>query len=72
MGTNIIRSIPLVAETDVPQAGFLKLIWHNMIFFLGGVRILTYALLGIVIVALGVLTMKFLARTRRQKVRMRY
>jgi D-alanyl-D-alanine carboxypeptidase (penicillin-binding protein 5/6) len=72
MGTNIIRSIPLVAETDVPQAGFLKLIWHNMIFFLGGVRILTYALLGIVIVALGVLAMKFLARTRRQKVRMRY
>jgi D-alanyl-D-alanine carboxypeptidase (penicillin-binding protein 5/6) len=72
MGTNIIRSIPLVAETDVPQAGFLKLIWHNMIFFLRGVRILTYALLGIVIVALGVLTMKFLARTRRQKVRMRY
>jgi serine-type D-Ala-D-Ala carboxypeptidase (penicillin-binding protein 5/6) len=72
MGTNIIRSIPLVAETNVPQAGFLKLIWHNMIFFLRGVRILTYALLGIVIVALGVLTMKFLARTRRQKVRMRY
>jgi serine-type D-Ala-D-Ala carboxypeptidase (penicillin-binding protein 5/6) len=72
IGTSVLRSIPLVAETDVPKAGFLKLIWHSLIFFLRGVRILTYALLGIVIVALAVLTLKFLARTRRQKVRMRY
>jgi D-alanyl-D-alanine carboxypeptidase (penicillin-binding protein 5/6) len=72
IGTSVIRSIPLVAETDVPKAGFLKLLWHSMIFFLGGVRILTYALLGIIIVALAVLTMKFLARTRRQKLRVRY
>jgi D-alanyl-D-alanine carboxypeptidase (penicillin-binding protein 5/6) len=72
MGTSVLRSIPLVAETDVPKAGVLKLFWHSMIFFLGGVRILTYALLGVVIVALAVLTLKFLARTRRQKVRMRY
>jgi D-alanyl-D-alanine carboxypeptidase (penicillin-binding protein 5/6) len=72
IGTNIIRSIPLVAETDVPKAGFLKLIWHSIIFYLEGVRILTYVLLGIAIVALAGLTLKFLARTRRQKVRMRY
>jgi D-alanyl-D-alanine carboxypeptidase (penicillin-binding protein 5/6) len=72
IGPNIIRSIPLIAETDVPKAGFLKLIWHSIIFFLEGVRILTYVLLGIVIVALAGLTLKFLARTRRQKVRIRY
>ena len=72
IGTNVIRSIPLVAETDVPKAGFLKLIWHSVIYFLGRVRILTYVLLGIVIVVLAVLTLKFLARTRRKKVRIRY
>src|SRR4029453_7492563 len=50
IGTNVIRSIPLVAETDVPKAGFLKLIWHSIIYFLGRVKILTYVLLGIVLV----------------------
>jgi len=72
MGTNVIRSIPLVAETEVPKAGFLKLMWHSIIQFLGRVRILTYVLLGIVIVVLAVLTLKLLARTRRQKSRIRY
>jgi D-alanyl-D-alanine carboxypeptidase (penicillin-binding protein 5/6) len=72
MGTNVIRSIPLVAETDVPKAGFLKLIWHSLISFLGRVRILTYVLLGIVIVVLVVLILNFLTRTRRKKVRVRY
>jgi D-alanyl-D-alanine carboxypeptidase (penicillin-binding protein 5/6) len=72
VGTNVIRSIPLVAETDVPKAGFLKLIWHSLLDFLGRVRILTYVLLGIVIVALAALTLKLLARTRRQKSRIRY
>ena len=33
IGTNVIRSIPLVAETEVPKAGFLKLIWHSIIYF---------------------------------------
>jgi hypothetical protein len=72
MGTNVIRTIPLVAETDVPKAGFLKLIWHSVIYFLGRVRILTYILLSVVIVVLAGLTLKLLARTRRQKVRVRY
>ena len=72
IGTNVIRSIPLVAETDVPKAGFLKLLWHSVLYFLGRVRILTYVLLGIVIVVLAVLTLKVMARTRRQKVRIRY
>jgi hypothetical protein len=61
-----------VAETDVPKAGFLKLIWHSIIQFLGRVRILTYVLLGLIIVALAILTLKLLARTRRQKMRIRY
>jgi D-alanyl-D-alanine carboxypeptidase (penicillin-binding protein 5/6) len=72
VGTNVIRSIPLVAETDVPKAGFLKLIWHSIMQFLGRVRILTYVLLGLIIVVLAILTLKLLARTRRQKMRIRY
>jgi len=72
VGTNVIRSIPLVAETDVPKAGFLKLIWHSVIYSLGRVRILTYVLLGIVIIVLVVLTLNFLTRTRRKKARIRY
>ena len=72
IGTNVIRSIPLVADTDVPKAGFLKLIWHSIIYFLGRVRILTYVLLGIAIVILVVLILNFLTRTRRKKVRVRY
>jgi len=72
MGSNVIRSIPLVAETEVPKAGFLKIIWHSIIYFLGRVRILTYILLGIVIVVLVVLTLNFVARARRQKARVRY
>src|SRR6266852_3483504 len=72
VGSNVIRSIPLVAETDVPKAGFVKLIWHSVLYFLGGVKVLTYILLGVVIVVLAVLTLKFLARTRRKKVRIRY
>ena len=72
IGTNVIRSIPLVAETEVPKAGFLKLIWHSVLYFLGRVRILTYVLLGIVIVVLVVLTLNFLTRKRRKKVRIRY
>ena len=72
VGTNVIRSIPLVAETDVPKAGFLKLIWHSVIYSLGRVRILTYVLLGILIIVLVVLTLNFLTRTRRKKARIRY
>src|SRR5262249_5720008 len=72
IGTNVIRSIPLVAETDVPKAGFLKLIWHSVIYFLAGVGILTFVLLGIVVVVLAVLTLNFLTRIRRKKVRIRY
>jgi len=72
IGTNVIRSIPLVAEADVPKAGFLKLLWHSVIYSLGRVRILTYAVLGIVIVVLAVLTLNVLTRTRRKKARIRY
>ena len=72
IGTNVIRSIPLVAETDIPKAGFLKLIWHSIIYFLGRVRILTYVLLGVAIVVFVVLILNFLSKTRRQKSRIRY
>jgi D-alanyl-D-alanine carboxypeptidase (penicillin-binding protein 5/6) len=72
VGTNVIRSIPLVAETEVPKAGFLKLIWHSILYSIGRVRILTYVLLGLIIVVLAALTLKLLARTRRQKARIRY
>jgi D-alanyl-D-alanine carboxypeptidase (penicillin-binding protein 5/6) len=72
VGTNVIRTIPLVAETDVPKAGFLKIIWHSIIAFIGRVKILTYVLLSIAIIVFIVLVLNFLARVRRQKSRIRY
>jgi serine-type D-Ala-D-Ala carboxypeptidase (penicillin-binding protein 5/6) len=72
VGTNVIRSIPLVAETDVPKAGFLKLIWHSIIYFLGRVKVVTFILLGIVILVLAFIILNFLTRMRRQKSRVRY
>jgi len=72
IGTNVLRSIPLVAETDVPKAGFLKLIWHSIIYFLGRVKILTYVLLSVAIIVFIVLILNFLTRARRQKSRIRY
>jgi serine-type D-Ala-D-Ala carboxypeptidase (penicillin-binding protein 5/6) len=72
VGTNVIRTIPLVAETDVPKAGFLKIIWHSIIAFLGRVKILTYVLLSVAIIVFIVLILNFLARARRQKSRIRY
>jgi D-alanyl-D-alanine carboxypeptidase (penicillin-binding protein 5/6) len=72
IGTNVIRTIPLVAETDIPKAGFLKIIWHSIIAFLGRVKILTYVLLSIAIIVFIVLVLNLLARLRRQKSRIRY
>jgi D-alanyl-D-alanine carboxypeptidase (penicillin-binding protein 5/6) len=72
IGTNVIRTIPLVAETDVPKAGFLKIIWHSIIAFLGRVKILTYVLLSIAIIIFVVLVLNFFARARRPKSRVRY
>jgi hypothetical protein len=74
VGTNVIRTIPLVAETDVPKAGFLKIIWHSIIAFLGRVKILTYVLLSIAIIVFVVLVLNFFARARvrRSKSRVRY
>ncbi len=72
VGSNVIRSIPLVAETDVPKAGFVKLIWHSVLYFLGRVKVLTYILLGIVVLVLAFIILNFFTRMRRQKSRVRY
>lgn len=72
IGTNVLRSIPLVAQTDVPQAGFVKIALDSVLYFFGRVKIVTYIVLGIVIIVLAVITMNFLARTRRHKHRVRY
>ena len=72
MGTNVIRSIPLVAETDVPKAGFVKLMVHSALYFLGRIKVVTYAILGIVIVALGLLILNVFTRGRRRKSRVRF
>jgi len=72
MGTNVIRSIPLVAETDVPKAGFVKLIVHSALYFLGRIKVVTYVVLGIVIVALGLLILNVFTRGRRRKSRVRF
>jgi len=72
IGSNVLRTIPLVAETEIPRAGFVKVIWHSIIYFLGRVKILTYVLLGIASIVLVVLSLNFLSRMRRQRPRVRY
>jgi D-alanyl-D-alanine carboxypeptidase (penicillin-binding protein 5/6) len=72
VGANVIRSIPLVAQTDVPQAGFIKIALDSVLYFFGRVKVLTYILLGMVIIVLAVIAMNFLARTRRHKSRVRF
>lgn len=72
IGSNVLRSIPLVAQTEVPQAGFVKIALDSVLYFFGHVKIVTYILLGIAIIVLAVITMNFLARTRRHKHRVRY
>lgn len=72
VGTNVIRSIPLVAQTDVPQAGLVKIALDSVLYFFGRVKVITYIVLGIVIIVLAVIIMNFFARTRRHKSRVRF
>jgi hypothetical protein len=72
IGTNVLRSIPLVAETDVPKAGFVKIMVHSVLYFLGRVKVVTYVLLGIVVLVLAFIIINSLSRMRRQKSRVRY
>ena len=50
MGTIVIRSIPLVAETDVPKAGFVKLMVHSALYFLGRIKVVTYVVLPVIVI----------------------
>jgi D-alanyl-D-alanine carboxypeptidase (penicillin-binding protein 5/6) len=72
VGTNVIRSIPLVAETDVPKAGFVKIIAHSALYFIGQIKIVTYVLLGVVMLALVLLILNVFSRGRRRKSRVRF
>jgi len=72
VGANVLRSIPLMAQTDVPKAGFVKIALDSALYVLGRVKVVTYILLGIVIIVLAVLTLNVLTRTRRRKSRVRF
>lgn len=72
VGTNVIRSIPLVAQTDVPKGGFFKIVFDNVVYFLKHVKVVTYILLGIGIVVLAIFTLNFATRARRYKSRVRF
>jgi len=72
VGTTVIRSIPLVAQTDVPKAGLVKIALDSVVYFFNRGKVVTYIVLGIVIVVLAMLTLKLLVRTRRHKQRIRY
>ncbi len=73
MGTNVIRSIPLVAETDVPKAGFVKPIVHSALYFLGRIKIVTYILLPVIVILAFVLLILYVfTRRRRRKSRVRF
>jgi len=72
VGTNVIRSIPLVAQTDVPKAGFVKIALDSVVYFLKRGKVVTYIVLGIVLVVLTTISLNFAARSRRSKQRIRY
>lgn len=72
VGSTVLRSIPLVAQNDVPKAGFVKVLLDSVLYFLGRIKIVTYILLAFGLVALALFTLKLLTRLRRRKVRVRY
>ena len=72
VGTNVIRSIPLVAQTEVPKAGFVKIALDSVAYSFNRGKAVAYIVLGIVIVVLAVTSLNFLARARRQKSRVRF
>jgi len=72
VGTNVIRSIPLVAQTDVPKAGFVKIALDSVVYFLKRGHVVTYIVLSIVIIVLAVITLNVLTRMRRHKQRVRF
>jgi D-alanyl-D-alanine carboxypeptidase (penicillin-binding protein 5/6) len=72
VGANVIRSIPLVAQNDVPKAGLVKVMMDSVFYFFGRIKIFTYILLGLVILGLVVLSLNFLTRTRRHRSRVRF
>jgi len=72
VGTSVLRSIPLVAQTDVPRAGLVKIALDSVLYVLGRVKVVTYIVLGIVVIVLAVMIMNLLARTRRHKTRVRF
>ena len=45
---------------------------HSALYFLGRIKVVTYAILGIVIVALGLLILNVFTRGRRRKSRVRF
>lgn len=72
-GSNVLRSIPLIAESEVPKAGLVKVLLHSVLYFLQHIKIWTYVLLGVlvVIVAIIALKLKVSTRTRRSRSRVR-
>jgi D-alanyl-D-alanine carboxypeptidase (penicillin-binding protein 5/6) len=72
VGSTVLRSIPLVAETEVPKAGFVKVLWNTLIYFFGRVKIVTYILAAVVLLVLVVLSLKMFSRARRPRSSLRY
>ncbi|MGE3537427.1 MAG: D-alanyl-D-alanine carboxypeptidase family protein [Candidatus Tectimicrobiota bacterium] len=71
MGANVLRSIPLIAESEVPKAGLVKALLHSLLHFLQRVKILTYVLSGLLFIVLVILGLNFFARSRRPRSRVR-
>jgi len=72
VGADVIRTIPLVAQTEVPKAGFVKIALDSAVYFLKRGKVVTYIVLGIVLVVFATISMNFAARARRSKQRVRY
>lgn len=72
VGSTVIRSIPLVAEVEVPKAGFVKVLWHSLMYFFGRVKIVTYIVAAVGLLGLIWLGLILFIRARRPRSSLRY
>lgn len=67
----VVRSIPLIAQTEVKKAGFFKVLYHSLFLLIRG-KTLLFILLGVVFLILILVGINLLNQRRlRRRVRMR-
>lgn len=72
MGTQVLKTVPLVAAAEVPEAGFFKRLYHSVLFSLGKAKTIFYILGALVVLAGAYFGVTILAQLRRPKSRVRF